>query len=453
MENDLEYIGYWKFPEDKEWRLPGKLKLNSKGVFLEVIGTLGGSEGINKIIPIIIGKTNMGDVTLVNSANYKGFYSVVSSEVYKCAYCFVGKHFYKLENIFFTTSAVRYQHLDNWAGIHGFKTKSPTVSNNKRGKKYTIEYTQPNQIEIFKNKDFRIFLFFSVTQNFASKFNRSGKISEKVYFNFYFNKAVNFLEVEKIIYSVKMFLTIALCNKTNITEVDLWIDTPKGEKIKLYTSEILQELQSTTIHESEMLFSLQDIKKNIKSILRAWFRKENILEPVYELYYDILYNEKRYGKTEFLNLIFAIETLHRRTRNNEIVNKEDFEIIVNKIESALSTKEQKLFLEKLKYINHLSLRSRLKSLFDEFSYVFEQFGTNRNSFINSIVDTRNYYVHFDQGLKNKIITSQDLNYYNLLLKMLLDISILSDIGIAKEDNIRLIKKSYLQKIFGLKSLQ
>jgi hypothetical protein len=202
-----------------------------------------------------------------------------------------------------------------------------------------------------------------------------------------------------------------------------------------------------------MLFSLKDIRESIKPILKSWFRKENILEPVYELYYDILYNEKRYGKTEFLNLIFAIETLHRRTRNNEIVKSDDFEIIVDKIKSALSTKEQKLFLEKLKYINHLSLRSRLKNLFDEFSYLFEESGTNRKVFINSVVDTRNYYVHFDQRLKDKIITSHELNYYNLLLKMLLDTSILSDIGFSKEENLKLIKKSYLQKILWVKSLR
>ena len=35
MKSELEYHGFWKMPDDKEWKLTGTLKLSSAGIFLK----------------------------------------------------------------------------------------------------------------------------------------------------------------------------------------------------------------------------------------------------------------------------------------------------------------------------------------------------------------------------------------------------------------------------------
>ena len=418
---------------------------NSKVVFcrylLKILGSIEGGRNAGKVTDIIIGKTNKGNITLMQCQFYEAEYSTVPSESYKATHCFVGYHFNTKEQMQFSVAAVNYKYLEYWSCMHGFQKNLPQKGN-KRGKKYIIEYKQPKPILLSKNKDLKISMFFSVSQNFAGKFNRSGTISEKTFLNFYFKKPQNYKNIESIIFSLKLFFTIAIAEKTKISHIDLWLNNSQEEAIKLYISECLEYDEHKTKQDSQMLFSFNDIKERVEMVFENWFLKVRDFKAVFELYYDIIYNEKRFGRTEFLNLVFALETIHRSLYKNEILSKEEFDGFEKRITETWSKKEFELFSDKVKYFNQPSLRRRLKDIYDEYEIAFKQFESNRSRFINYVVNTRNYYVHLDEKIKPGIIEDENLIYFNHLLRILLDLLVLSLLDFEKDSLPVLIKKSY-----------
>jgi hypothetical protein len=79
--------------------------------------------------------------------------------------------------------------LNNWIPISGFETK-PNVEN----KSFEISqfYKQPEIIELFKNKDYEIYLFFRASAGFKSR--RNSYINENIFLNIEISKQFEILE-------------------------------------------------------------------------------------------------------------------------------------------------------------------------------------------------------------------------------------------------------------------
>jgi hypothetical protein len=57
----------------------------------------------------------------------------------------------------------------------------------------------------------------------------------------------------------------------------------------------------------------------------------------------------------------------------------------------------------------------------------------RNAFIEEIVDTRNYYTHLDNDLKDKILKGEELERAVKVLEALIEIALMSETGISMEE--------------------
>ncbi len=91
--------------------------------------------------------------------------------------------------------------------------------------------------------------------------------------------------------------------------------------------------------------------------------------------------------------------------------------------------EHKEWLKKrLAYSNEPSFRKRLNDIYDKSIQVIENFINYRNVFIQKVIDTRNYLVHHDMGLKDNTAKGQSLVRLTLGLKLLLEVCLLIEIG-------------------------
>ena len=129
-------------------------------------------------------------------------------------------------------------------------------------------------------------------------------------------------------------------------------------------------------------------------------------------------------ESKFLSLVQGIETLHRRNSQEVQMLEKEFSNLKDEILKAISDDNKKSWIEeKLRYANELSLRKRLKQMLESFKDLFGN-SKRRNAFIGKVVDTRNYFTHYDSSLESKAAGGTDLWKLSMKLEALFQLHFL-----------------------------
>lgn len=121
-----------------------------------------------------------------------------------------------------------------------------------------------------------------------------------------------------------------------------------------------------------------------------------------ELYLEIIYSKTISNRRVFLNIVQALETYHFRFKTN---NLSDFKervktkILNNRPKERIEKDESFLMANSYKFI---TLESRLADLLlAEFQIYFDTGDIKYYDFPNVIANTRNYYIHYDESIKER----------------------------------------------------
>ena len=196
-----------------------------------------------------------------------------------------------------------------------------------------------------------------------------------------------------------------------------------------------------------MLFTFKDISEKFSFFLKNWFRKAELLEPVYDLYFGTLYNPGMYLNNEFLNLVQAIESYHRRTMKNYELAEDQHQKRIAEILSAVPDKYEEWLGKKLKYSNEPSLRKRLRDILKSCPEALNQVIRNKKSFINNTIVTRNYWTHFDPELKEQSAKNGELFKLVSRLRILLQSCLLKELGFSSK-SVETLIWSLIQKKYN-----
>lgn len=108
-------------------------------------------------------------------------------------------------------------------------------------------------------------------------------------------------------------------------------------------------------------------------------------------------------------------------------------------DSISSDFKKNLVSGKLYYAKEYALRKRLKGMLsDNYLEIINIRKTilkreKRSGLINKIVDTKNYYAHQDEELKDKLLKDEELERAIEVLKALTEIVLISEKGISVEE--------------------
>lgn len=169
-----------------------------------------------------------------------------------------------------------------------------------------------------------------------------------------------------------------------------------------------------------------------------YFKKYEVLEPIVELYLEILQSRDMSPVRAFLNITQALETYHARFKASNLTDfrKRIDEVILKNRPQAFIEQEKSFLLDSSK--RQLTLQSRLADLIlGEFKVFFDTGDINRMEFPSVIAKTRNYYTHYDEAIKNKerVLTNGELNIYNKALLYVLEYYLLLELGFKDEMHI------------------
>lgn len=177
----------------------------------------------------------------------------------------------------------------------------------------------------------------------------------------------------------------------------------------------------------DCLYTLDDIKDDA---FIKWRENYPLLKPVLDLYFTAFSNTAGTPEMLFLNLMQALETYHARFITDNA--KEYFARVDDLIDSFCqensSTEYWKNFLlneGQKKNTRRIYLRSRLADLiFANGILPFWPSGYRLDDYIRKIVDTRNYYIHYNPAKLDKAFAKAELPRINSHLLALLQYHLL-----------------------------
>ncbi len=441
----FEHHGIWWLPEKSDKQVSGTLKFHpEEDTSLELIGSFKDISELNVVQKpeIILGLTSNGKkVTLYkcyesqSSLSMPGFLktSFVVSVV------FIGHQFERKEDIVFDSLSLNYSNLNEWVGISGFHQQ---LNTNPEGHlhKAEISYSYPQKVEA-KLENFNISLDYHFAMSGAfSEF----KLEQTTFLKIEIHEPTHFDGYMDICYDNQNFLSLAmgravypLSIKAKTEGCQTTLSDGKVVYNDIFIFYPIRGFPESAKHLSryDMLFSFQDISADFEKCFKNWFAKSDTLKPVYNLYFGTLYNSSMYLQHEFSSLIQAIETYHRRTREGKYLPDDDYlndmyPALIKAIPQTVDQGFRESLKGKLLYLNEFSLRKRLKEILESCGELTSPLINTKVEFIEDVVNTRNYFTHFDKKLEAKAKMGKDLYQLAQKIRFILEICLLKEIGLT-----------------------
>lgn len=188
---------------------------------------------------------------------------------------------------------------------------------------------------------------------------------------------------------------------------------------------------------TDYAFSLSDVQAIGEHAFQNWAKRAVELEAVVDLY---LASIRRVGLAElqFLLVVQALETYHRRTSSVQILSestwlqlKAELGDLVRKSLPGEAFKSPREAMEaKLHFFNEVSLRRRLSELLQSVGNLESKIAAgNSKAFVRRVTEVRNFFTHWTaKDGKEPIERGPELAYLTYRLLGLLELLLLREVG-------------------------
>ena len=452
MPKDKEFLkefecgGQWWLPTDKRRKLSGTLKFDiEKGGSLKLEGDKKHTWNLATISKnlVIFGTTDKGEISLFNCKFKKSKDSIneLSNILFECEEGIIGAHISNMDSILIRSLNVSFSYLSKWGDSFGVSNREFLISFVREKEEFSFKFPQP--LLLAQGNGYKIYLEAKTEKSFSfTDMSKQIIFSEIPYIDILLQGKNTFKDYQDFIKSIQYFLTPAV--REQVFPLIVTGVTSDSKQLTFFS-----RLFSTPVSESLLVanFALSDIQENIKEYLQNWLDNRDELNSACGLYFSSL-DKNINPELRFLYLIQAVEGLHRaiykddKYMTDEEYRKEGglYETFIKVIPDSISPDfKQSLKDGKLYYANEYSLKKRLKEMLDD-TYI-DIINIRKtivkkeelDGFIDKIVKTRNYYVHQDKELKDKILKGEELERAIEALKASTEIVLISEMGISVEE--------------------
>ena len=459
---EIEQIGLWWLPDKPDHRVYGTLHLSRDdngtleligGAFGDITSTLQAGPQI-----IIHGISSDGTYFTLNDCSRIGTrVNALPSEFYQIGVIYEGYLFSDESELVFDEIKVHYSNLEDWLKEEGFAFNfSQDPETHKTSQLETVCTFPTKEALSFPNFDLQFSYQYGAKRTLREASLTFSQIAHFKYPDF---RSIN--EIDADVVRLRDFISFGLGRSSHLISFTLF-SSRLAETIELDEQKhvipipIIVHLPSMIspesvkfIHPDAMLFSWKDISDRFGEIYNLWINRYNILKPTVHSYFTALESPSEYSIDRFLSLTTAVESYHRRTHPGMFLLEEDFKSVEatmkEAIPSHLSSSMKDSIAGRIHYFNEVSQRNRYKELIETF---LSEFGEDSlvlledsKIFIERVLDTRNYYTHFDKRLENKAATGQDLIVLIEKLLFVLDLAFMREIGFSVDQVITLLKRT------------
>jgi hypothetical protein len=454
---EFEWKGTFWLPETENRQVSGIIKFSPKqGIEISLVGCLDKERNI-KIInsyPLVWGYIHgKGKITLFDvyethrSISHRMDDKTTSSESGIIAsYLFVGEHFKSKESVNCKLIRFELNNLNNWLGIGGFKSKFLKSGG------YNIYYKHPKFIKHeIKSVKKSLNFDWSITFPGLGPLSTECKLKQRpiIILKNTDNSKLNYFNSQKDIFKIVSLLVLLINSKLFITKLSIKINTKLGKpdhekEINVYYKASFWNDNPRIKYPWEMLLPYKDIKRQLSTYLNNWFISYSESEYIFDMFMGTINHENMFLVHTFLSRVQSIESFHRRKSKSKELPEREFENNRALIKRLLS-KHKKVkgwVLSKLHYANELRLRKRMENILKKYESILLPYVENTNQFMQKVVNTRNYYTHFDKKLESKIIPEGEMYSFNIRLEVIMLVMILKEIKMKNTLIEQALKRAY-----------
>jgi hypothetical protein len=426
-----EYKGTWWLPEKPSTIISGSLQFEANGrIVLQLLGALTDAKQPRpQSVPLILGKSTDGEpITLygcIQTNTHFGIEGVRTSTFYVVG-VLIGAHYEKPESIVFGSIAVTFPQLDVWIGVTGASVDFPN--------RHTLVITRNSSpIVTAVLRDAKISMGFQLAESIGI-----GEISVK-YAPSITIEVTTEIQLKKLLDllgHLRNFFALAACHPVYPESIDGFSETQKTvltdgksfrHPIKIVYHGVNWDVPHESVNMRGMLFELRDVRSEFETLMKNWFDKTQLLEPVFETYFGTMYNPGMYLHHKFLSLVQCVESYHRRAVRNCELPPDQAEKRTQEILESAPDVHKEWLKNKLRYSNEPTLRKRLQELLS--SYPFLKF---EDKDVEDVINTRNYLTHYDENLKALAANEQRLSELSMRLSALTEAILLTELGFSPD---------------------
>lgn len=421
IKDEFKNAGYFWIPSAPDRRIPGTLVITDGGdIELEIVGLFDESiEGLNKAIngkdelERIIGHIETHGLVTLDDCFYKNkniSFGGISKSTIHVNQAFIGVAYDDKEVVLFNELRFSVEGVDEWVGLSGIK-----VEHKFEQRTASINYIPPDEISLNLNNGMELRITFSWTlPGFPNQ--REAKISQKTYFKLISEKERPLGEFISAVYKIATLLCFAIDNTVCIEQVSatsnsIIRDIGNGKKapvsISIYYASRPYTKNEPKIDWHRMLFRFGQIAGDAERIINNWFEAYDEIDPALNLYFSTKTGAHKYLEGKFLALAQGLETYHRRTSNEKLMNDAVFNELTEQLIMQCPKESREWLSGRLAHGNDINLGRRIKSIIEPFK---ETLGSSkdRGKLIRAIVDTRNYLTHYNDSLESVAVTGREL---------------------------------------------
>jgi hypothetical protein len=426
---DIEDTGFWWNPESPEEHCCGTLTVSKSGrISLELLNPPSSLMMKGEDLPIVHGQLKKkGQVSAIGiTISGDSFSNRIQIRTYLIDGLLIGYHISKFDEAIFSEARIEIEGLYEWVGFPKIPLERDSENNAIR---ITPENIAPKHFSITND------LSLSISQDRYGEYTSGGSkltLEFTASIGLKWNNPKNLPDIQNIVYRINSFLCLALDQPLSLKSIK--IPKPNGDKNQeswidfIYQSMPEKDKLSNSFYPTWFLFSYKTIEKDFGKILSNYL-EESELKIAYDLYFSATAFKHILLETRFLLLIQGLEVFHRLTSDCKKFPKKEFKNFKKKLISCCEDREEKkLINDSLAFANECSLKMRMNQIMDGFPTLIE----HRKQFIDELVDTRNYFTHFDPRKKEKAKFGRDLWFLSNQLEALFSLCILRNLGFSDE---------------------
>ncbi|PKF56418.1 hypothetical protein CW748_10725 [Alteromonadales bacterium alter-6D02] len=451
IEDEYVKTGFFWLPERDEKKIPGVLTIKNGGnIELEVVGlfdesikSLNGDDNLNRIIGHV---EKNGLVTLENCfyTNKNISFGGISKSKICVNKVLSGVAYDQNEVVTFNTLSFSVDCLDEWVGISGINVDSDWGSRTA-----TISYAPPENISYELDSGMKLEVCFAYTLPRSSSTTES-KITQRVYFKLSSDDLRPLTDFTEIAYKLTNFLCFSMDTTVTLkglsaTSKEIQRDGGDGNKypipIKVFYPSIPFTEKAPDKNWHRMLFTYGTIKSNAQDVFNNWLRAYEIMAPALSLYFSTKNGAQKYLDGKFLALAQGLETYHRRTSEEKLMDSSEFDSLVSTISENCPEEHAEWLSGRLMHGNEINLGKRLKRIIEPFK---DKLGNSkeRSKLLRTIVDTRNYLTHYSENLKNNAADGEELWILCQKMEVIFQLHFLKVVGFSDEEIDSVVENCY-----------
>lgn len=444
LNDEFQINGYWWLPDSKK-EVAGILSYKEERIELELFGSL--EEDITDKfdkLEIIFGMSDKGEsFTLIGamstgkSLSFPGY----PTESYSMDSFIVGGHFSSKEDSCFHSVEFSPTYLTNWFNKFPLEENHTLKEGTNILKEINISYTPPEMFKVFVPT-----IDSTIEESYVANFSGNG--IENYDIKFKSEIKIKPSEIQDLnwfkekMHIIKNLFNLFIGHPINFEDITFYGEYDKEmesrKKYKLFFRQKGVKIKGK-VNTTDFVINYGDVKESMENIFINWFEKQDKLKTVFNLYFSDFYREI-YLETTFLNAVQTLEIYHRKIYNGKYFNEKEYqenaEKLITFINDNITNELRERMIGMVNFGNEYSLSKRLREIFKGFdtetrSHIVGN-SRDRDTFIQQLVDTRNYLTHYDLGTKNNVLMGSQEKYYAIQrLRAIITILLFKEIGLGE----------------------